>query len=336
MKPRIEYVSLLAQPSLAAIVPQSYRATANTPSVKTIFSLPSNSSWFENLAYRPSTGSIIATRLDIPQIWSVKPATREGTLLANVTEVTGLIGITQLTSSPDTFIVASANFSTSVQPNSSVLWRLAFSEDGSARVRQAAAVPQMGLVNGLALWDEHTVLAADSTMGLIWKVDLGTGEATVALSDPTMAPTEAKGVNGVKVHRARGSGETFVYYTSTDQGLLARLPVSPLTSERFPASVSVEIIASGLTPDDFALLPDGSVYLTTGANNTVAHVAPDGTAHTVAGSLGSLQLASSTACQFGPGAKLYVTTAGGLEGAVNGTLLGPGSVVEVDLSITQA
>ncbi|KAL1845630.1 hypothetical protein Daus18300_014485 [Diaporthe australafricana] len=149
-----------------------------------------------------------------------------------------------------------------------------------------------------------------------------------------MALVKAKGVNGVKVHRATGSGETFVYYTSMDQGLLARVPVSPVTAERLPADAPVEIIAGGLTPDDFALLPDGSVYLTTGANNTVAHVAVDGTVNTVAGSLESLQLASSTACQFGPGGKLYVTTAGGLEGAVNGTLFGPGNIVEINLGLT--
>ncbi|KAJ0104147.1 uncharacterized protein J7T55_000498 [Diaporthe amygdali] len=331
MKPRIAYCSLLMQAAVAATYPQFNHGASTTPSVETVFSLPSIPSWFENLAYRPSTNTIITTRLDVPQIWSIDPTTHEGTLLANITETSGLIGITQLISSPDTFIVASANFSTFVQPNSSVLWNLTFSEDGSASVTQAAAVPQMGLVNGLARWDDRTVLAADSTMGLIWKVDLDTGEATVALADPTMAPVESNGVNGVKVYRPRDSEETFVYYTSTDQGLLARVPVSSVTAEKLPADAPVEIIAGGLNPDDFALLDDGSVYLTTGANNTVVHVALDGGIETVAGSLGDLELASSTACQFGPEGQLYVTTAGGLEGAVNGTLLGPGNVVLVNL-----
>lgn len=326
---------MLIRAVLAAIIAPPPRVSSISRSTETIFSLPSVPSWFENLAYRPSTDTVIATRLDIPQIWSINPATREGTLLANVTQTTGLIGITQLTSSPDTFIVASANFSDTVQPNSSVLWDLTFSDDGCTSVRQAAAVPQMGLINGLARWNDHTVLAADSTMGLIWKVDLETGEAAVALSDPTMAPVGSKGVNGVKVYRATGSGETFVYYTSTDQGLLVRVPVSPVTAERSPADAPVEVISDGLTPDDFALLPDGSVYVTTGAQNVVLHVALDGSVEVVTGSLGSLTLASCTACQFGPEGKLYVTTAGGLEGPVNGTLLGPGSVVEIDLGVTQ-
>lgn len=331
MKVRRAWFTAFAKVALSATPRKSHHDS----SVETIFSLPAVASWFENLAYRSSTNTILATRLDIPQIWALDPTTREGTVLANVTETLGLVGITQLTSTvPETFVVASTNFSatTGVQANSSVLWTLTFGNDGSATVEKAVAIPQMGLINGITQWDDHSVLVADSTMGVIRIADLTTGEAAVVLEDPTMAPTEATGVNGVHVYRPNGSGETYVYYTSMDQGLLARVPVSRITAARHPSNASVEIIASGFkSPDDFALLPDGTVLLATGKSNTIVHVALDGKVEIVAGSSGSLVLASSTACVLGRGGELYVTTAGGKEAPVNGTLTGPGSIVEIDL-----
>ena len=334
MKTRIACLSLLTQAALSATLPQAH----HSPLAETIFSLPAAQSWFENLAYRPSTNSILATRLDLPQIWSIDPATRNGSLLANVPETLGLVGITQFAhTAPETFIVASVNFSVTagVQANSSLLWNLTFGDDGSATVEKAVSIPQMGLINGVAKWDDHSVLAADSELGAIWKVDLATGEATVALKDPTMAVTESTGVNGVHVYRHRGSDETYVYYTSTDQGLLARVPVSPATAQRWPPNASVEIIASGFTsPDDFAILPDGSVFLATGKNNTLVHVGLSGRSKTVAGSQGSLVLASCTSCALGANERVYATTAGGEEAPVNGTLTGPGSIVEIDFGVT--
>lgn len=339
---------LAAHAALAAGLPPS--------SVRTLFSLPSppSPSWLENLAYRPSTDTILATRLDPAQLWSISASTGTGTLLANVTDTAALVGITQTRSFPpfDEFYVAGVNFSDAgVQPNSSALWRLAFtpSEDGNGSAegigtftfKPAFAVPGIALINGLATWDEHTILAADSHLGAIWAVDLGSGSASVALHDhATMAPVTANGVNGIKVLRggAGDDGSAYVYYTSTDLGLVARVPVDPAGAVPRPRG-EVEVLARGLGEvDDFALLGSGGgVLVATGWNNSVVHVGLDGRVETVAGGPDSLQLASTTACQFGGAARsgeggrtLYVTTAGGSEGPVDG-LTTAGSVVAVDL-----
>lgn len=288
---------------------------ASTPSVNTLFSLPANASWLENLAYRPSTDTILATRLDVAQWWSISATTGIGTILANVPDITALVGITQTHSSPDEYYVAGLNFSaTGVHPNSSTLWKLTFPVEGNGHTFESAfGVPGMTLINGLTTWNETTILATDSYQGNIWEIDLTTNSSRIALTDPTMARIDNNGVNGVKVLRS-SKGGTFVYYTSTDQSLLARIPIDPVTARSVgPAEVIARDIGA---VDDFALLSDGSAVITTGANDTLVHVSLDGGIETVA------EVASGTACQFGANGMLYVTTGGSAAA---------GSVVVVDM-----
>lgn len=366
MKPHISLVPLLR--SHAALAASSL--SASSPSVSTLFSLPDTSvpSWFENLAVRPGGQSILATRLDVPQLWSIDidnaSSTATGTLVANATGSTALVGITagsplapscsnQRRQQQEVYYIAGVNYTAQgVQPNSSVLYSLTYHHSSCSSSttsspspytftqKPALAIPQMTLINGLASLSPTAILATDSYQGAIYKIDTSTGEASIVLQDSkTMATNSSSaGVNGVKVLWPRSDGETtpsqvYVYYTNTNQALVARVPVNVETGTALGV---VEILTQGNEllgqPDDFALLDDGSVIVATGAANTLVHVGLDGAVMTLAGSQGSLELASSTACQLGPdGRVLYVTTAGGAEGAVNGTLYGPGKVVAVGL-----
>lgn len=278
------------------------------------------------------------------------------------------MGITQLLPSSseedqkqdEIYYIAGVNYTaTGVQPNSSVLYSLTYnhhrsnsssqssSSSPSYTFQKALSLPQMTLINGLTAWSSTTLLAADSYQGAIYKIDITTGNVAVSLQDPTMSTNSSSaGINGVKIRRSSSSPQhslssdeetaTYLYYTNTDQALVARIPVDPETTEPIltRTNTTAEIFASENellgAPDDFALLDDGSVVVATGAANTVVHVSLDGTVTTIAGSKGSLELASSTACQIGRDGVLYVTTAGGEEGLVNGTLYGAGSVVTVD------
>ncbi|KIM93825.1 hypothetical protein OIDMADRAFT_35289 [Oidiodendron maius Zn] len=200
----------------------------------------------------------------------------------------------------------------------------------SLKWRVAARVPDAVLFNGLTKWNNTSVLVADSAKGVIWKVDIETGASSIALSDPTMTiPTNASiqvGVNGVKV------SDGFVYYTSTARQIFCRVPVDSSAAPTGP----VEVVASGFPQDDFVIFPDGTAYVATNALNTIVKVTADGTVSLVAGSLGSLPLASDTDCQFGRTARdsnvLYVTTAGGTSDPVNGTLVVPAAVMAVELA----
>lgn len=347
---------LVAQAAITVLAAPPYHHShdelatlSTTPSVETLFSLPVVGSWFENLVYRRSRDSIIATRLDVAQLWSISASTGEGTLLANITDIVALVGITQTRSAissqglEEEFWVAGLNFSTAgVQADSSTLWKLSFattdnrSDEDTFTLEKAFVVPGIELINGLTTWNETTILAADSGLGAIWQIDTTSGAASIVLQDPTtMAPVTANGVNGVKVYRTREGerAETYIYYSSTDRGLLARILVDPITGVAANVNASVEILATDLgEADDFALLKDGGVIVATGSNNSVVKVGLDGSVQTLAGSLGSLELASATSCQFGKDEQvLYVTTAGGTEGPVNGTLETSGSIVAVRL-----
>lgn len=290
-------------------------ALAFLSSINTPFSLPANASWLENLAYRPSTDTILATRLDVAQLWSISATTGAGTILANVPDITALVGITQTHSSPDEYHIAGLNFTDAgVQPNSSTLWKLTFPIEGNGYTFVPAfGVPGMTLINGLTTWNETTILATDSYQGNIWEIDLTTNSSKPALTDPTMARINNNGVNGVKVLRS-SKGGTFVYYTSTDQSLIARIPVDSVTAD---SPGPVEVISRGIgAVDDFALLSDGSAVIATGANDTIVHVSLDGGLEPIA------EVASGTACQFGANGILYVTTGGSAAA---------GSLVAVDL-----
>lgn len=131
-----------------------------------------------------------------------------------------------------------------------------------------------------------------------------------------MLPITGRGVNGVKVLRSC-EGSTFVYYTATDAGLLARIPVDAITA--YPVG-PVEVLARGVGEvDDFTLLPDGSAVIASGGvDGAVVRVGVDGSVETVA------ELAYSTACQVGEGGVLYVTTGGSTAA---------GSIVAVDLDL---
>jgi hypothetical protein len=325
--------------SLAALAPALAIALAAqpqaSPSISTVFQLSDSPTWFENLAIR-SSGEILATRVDVPELWAVDPFTKSGSRLLSVPEVTALLGITEVY--PDVFAFVGTNFSiaTGIQPNSSQIWELDL-RGRSPVSRLAAKLPQAGLLNGADTWDSSSILVADSTLAQILLVDINTGQSAVAISDPTMTvppnSTHPIGPNGVKVFRSARDRTTYVYYTSMAQALFCRVPVNAQTAAPMGP---VQIIASGFTMDDFTLLEDGSALVAANTDNTIVKVTLDGTVTTVAGSAGSLDLATATACRFGRTARdsrvLYVTTTGGATQPVNGTFTRPANIAAVDFA----
>lgn len=300
---------------------------SSTP-VSTVFQLGSIGTWFENLAIRTS-GTILATRLDTPELWAIDPFAQTGSKLLEIPGFTGLLGIVEI--HEGVFIVSTGNFSLTDGPVAGTAHVYEVDLRGSQPVTSlVASLPEAGLLNGVTKWDDQTVLITDSFQGVVYKLDAVSGQYSIAISDDTMTfPTGAElliGVNGVKV---LGS---FVYYTNTAREILCRVPVD----DNANPSGAVEIVAEGLFQDDFTILPGGTAYVATNAQNSIVRITPDGNATVVAGNLGSLELASATSCQFGRTTQdsetLYVTTAGGMASPVNGTLMEPAAIVAVDLA----
>lgn len=298
-------------------------------SISTVFQLETVGTWFENLVIRPN-GLILATRVDAPELWSIDPVTRTGSSILSIPGFSGFTGIAEL--SDDIYVMAAGNFTTNGGPVEGTASLLQVDLRRSVvEFKYVAQLSDAGLINGIARWDDESVLLADSTRGLILKVNVENGQYSTAISDPTMAvPSNAStnniGINGIK------KLNNFVYYKSSALELFCRIPVDSSAT----ATGSVQVLASGFPQDDFSLHPDGTAYIATNSLNTIVRVTGDGQVCTMAGSLDSIDLAADTACQFGRTTRdssiLYVSTAGGLTNPVNGTEVRPATIMAVDMT----
>ncbi|KAM6514958.1 hypothetical protein FSOLCH5_009195 [Fusarium solani] len=304
-------------------------------STRTLFQLSSQPTWFENISIRPNS-TILATRLDVPEVWAVDPTNSSGSLLFRIplpkdVPSQALTGICALR--PDVFVIGAGIYDmtggTGAKAGSFSVW-LADLTGQEPKVTKVTDTPEIAMINGMATWDENTALVTDCLSGKVYKLDVISGTYNIALEDETMeipagAPFQV-GINGLKVHRT--AEQIHVYYTTTTRYSVYRMPV---THELKPAG-PVETLASGVVPDDLVVAHDGTVYVCTNVTNTVARIPPGGgDVVTVAGEAKAMTLAGPTACVLGEGEKvLYVATAGGNATPVDGKTE-PAKVVEVRL-----
>ncbi|KAF4976248.1 hypothetical protein FZEAL_7055 [Fusarium zealandicum] len=304
-------------------------------SVKTLFQLSSEPTWFENISIRPD-GTVLATRLDVPEVWAVDPKTSSGSLLFRVPlpediPSQALTGICPLR--PDVFAIGAGIYDmtggTGPKAGGFSVWLADLTGD-EPKVTKVVDTPEIAMINGMATWDENTALVTDCLNGKVYKLDVTSGAYEIAIEDETMTVPDGApfpiGINGLKVHRTQG--QAYLYYTTTTRYSVYRLPVTPDLKAAGPA----ETLASGLVPDDLAVARDGTVYVTTNVTNTVARIAPEGgDVVTVAGEATDMALAGSTACVFDQDERvLYVATAGGNVSPVDGKTE-PAKIVEVRL-----
>ncbi|QGI69204.1 hypothetical protein CEK26_013161 [Fusarium fujikuroi] len=303
---------------------------------RTIFQLNSQPTWFENISLRPR-GTILATRLDVPEVWEIDPEKSTGSkilrvLLPDDIPNPALTGICCL--KPDVFAVAAGSFDmlgvAKSKPGSWSIW-VADLAGEQAKVTKIADMPEIGMINGIATWDENTALITDCLYGKVYKLSVATGSYNVALEDDTFTiPADAPfqvGLNGIKVHRF--AEQTYVYYTTTSRFCVYRVPVT----QQVQAEGPIETLAPGLVADDFALACDGTMYVCTNISNTVVRIpATGGKAVVVAGEAKAFDVAGSTACVFGEyEGVLYISTSGANAVPVDGKTE-PAKIVEVRLS----
>jgi hypothetical protein len=295
---------------------------------KTIFQLDTKPTWFENIAVRPK-GTLLVTRLDVPELWEIDPVTGSGKSILSIPNVKSLTGINEL--KPDVWAIGAGDYDMAAGAvlGSWELWTADLSGPGEPKVKLGAKVPEFGLLNGTATWDEHTVLAADSPGGKIYKIDLTTGTSSVCLEDELMLPpSEGQiplGVNGVKIFGK------YVYFSNTAKQSFCRVPVDTDAKATGP----VEVVAEGFLQDDFVLTEDGSAYIVTHPTNTVVKVSPAGETVKIAGEYTSTEVMGGTACAVGRTEEdknvLYACTSGGVVMPVNG-VIEPAKVVAIKLT----
>jgi hypothetical protein len=280
--------------------------------------------FLENLAVR-ADGSILVSAMNKSELWCI-PA--PGTLLPVepvLVHTFELMTLNIIETEEDVFyLTASDVYKTRV----SHLYRLNFRSWKPGDTIQPEFVlefpePKVAM-NGSCLLAPNVLLAAGAT-ALIWRVDLpvdgkpARARIWMEHDNMKMRPGEKKpeqpGVNGIRYAARTGH----LYYTSTSQQLMMRVPVDQETLD--PAGLP-EFVAGGRYWDDFVLDEDaGIAYVTTHRENTIDRVPLRPGQHgvgrdIVAGEMFTAQLVGPSSAAWGRGPNdyghlAYVTTDGG-------------------------
>jgi len=282
--------------------------------------------WVENLAFRPNGFILPIFELNTSSsLTQVNPKSGESFEIYDFSAAgNSLSSISAV--QPDLFAVVVTTCSDSpinCITNSGSIWRVDLrSTKGSTRgalVTEVAKIPAVDWPNGMATFNDHIILLADSTLGGVWSIDIGSGETNLLITDPSMtgiSATNPIGINGIRY----APGE--LYFTNGAKSTLNRVCIDPITGYK---TGDPEVIATGFNaPDGFELdLANGLAYVAGGRTDALLKVDL---------STGSIEpiaaIPGPTSARFGVNRKLYVSTNGDfLQG---NTTIG-GAIYQVDV-----
>jgi hypothetical protein len=312
------------------------RAPKPTAAARVLYQFPNLTS-LENIAAR-SNGHLLVTPLTSSSLYSLDPSfPKVANLVHTFPNATSLLGITEY--EPDVFALVSG-----ADPEDPsipwVIWSIDFNQclkgTKTPLVRKIATLPKALFLNGLTNLAPGSpwILAADSQLGLVWRINVKTGAVNVAISDPLMAPvTEfgiALGVNGVHIFQSH------LYFTNIflQGGFFAKIPIDPRTGE---ALGKATIVARNGLCDDFVIDSKGDAWVTQNLLNGVQVIKPNGSVRVAIGGVNDTIVEGVTGAVFGRTLKdrnvLYVSTNGGSAVPVPGTFRVGGTVVAVDTNL---
>jgi sugar lactone lactonase YvrE len=177
------------------------------------------------------------------------------------------------------------------------------------RITAAGAQPVCGLPdvlggNGMT-WSGGRLLVVDSGRSVVVSVDVIAGTAEVWLQHPLLTPVDARsplpGINGLDTHAG------WVVMSSSDRGMILRVPAASAQ----PAA-DLEVLADHLVGDDFAIAPDGRIFVATHTYHSVLCLYPNGRREDIADHTDGVAGPTAVAIAVQPAPTLYVTTTGGL------------------------
>lgn len=252
-------------PALASPMPQIESRQAAAAQVVRLASI-------ENVAAR-SNGQILATNMNSANLYAVDPVAKTSATAVVVTGATGLSGIGEV--SPDVFAVIGGKG----------IYKVDFTGD-SPKASLIKQITEASNLNGLAVFDNDTVLVADAGKGNVYKFSVSTGDYSVALTDPTMAPSGGIpfGIDGIKYK------DGVVWYTNIFKNSFHKVSVDASAK----ATGAVTTLWTNLMGDDLCFGPNGKIYVATNSGNSVVEVDPaDGKPNAIA------KVTGSTSCAFG-------------------------------------
>ncbi|KAF9636690.1 putative dna replication licensing factor mcm5 protein [Lasiodiplodia theobromae] len=237
--------------------------------VRTVYEFPG--SWIENIAVRDNGNLLLTFLLPEPDLVELcNPASHSPTprLIHRFDPFPGLTGITE--TSPDVFAVIAGNAPDIDNPYYS-LWEADLTCDDEPKITPLIKHFREGcLLNGMTTLspasrhsdcNDAVVLISDSAGGVVLRVDLASKKVSTFLYDPhiTQAPPPANasavpfGVNGLRYRPQDG----YLYFTSTDRRLLARVRADP--DDKTAAGPIDVLNAGGVAADDFAVREEGEL-----------------------------------------------------------------------------
>jgi len=325
------FSSLVALSSLALVV---VAAPGSRDAVSILYTFTDDASP-ENIAVR-ANGDLIINSLSNGRVYTIDPTASSPTasVLAHFDPqiASGVLGIAE--HAPDKFAVTTAhlNFTTLTADNVTI-WSIDLNGRGkgtssAVTPRKIADLPEAGVANGLTKFNSDILLAADSSLGIIWSINTRTGIVYKAGEDDALKAPNPNvlplGVNGVHVSRD-GSR---LYFSNTNTRLVSQVRLG--RNGEFVGSVMTvfEIPVDQAYPDDFILGKDGSLWVTAGPN-FVDRLFPNGTVVALDQFINTIGPGPNgpgnpTAVAFGRGSKaqeriLYVVAAWGVVYAVDTT-----------------
>ena len=299
-----------------------------------------NGTWIENISTL-SNGKILVTLLSNASLVLLDPyrPSSEPITVYHASAHTALLGITQ--PSPSTLAVVYGNLSATTQksvPGTFGIELLSLFADGTVSPVTAYPIPDASMLDGLTSlpYSDRYLLAADSVLGLVWRLDLFTGAAQKAFTSPLLlrAPNSSQtaAVNGIHV-----LGK-WLYFTNSNTATFGRIAMTKLGLPVNGSSAAGEVLARDLgnaTYDDFSLGTAGSedFFLSSPTGLSINRFSLETRKQSVlAGGAGEIAFDHPNAAMLGKtrrdSATLYVTTAGIIPG-VGG--VGGGQVFAVDI-----
>lgn len=211
--------------------PNGRRPKTIDPSLRDIVlvdQLPSDA-WAEGIVVRPS-GSILATRIDAGELYSITPSNTDEDVAPQVIHTFParcVINISRLEGGDNdeeyAIMTAHIDFNNN-QYHSTAIWRAVFAGEGSntLEVTKIADLPEAVFCLGMVQVTDDVLLAIDTAKSCIWRVRISSGEVTVLFSDEaTMRPKSSEEMFGANRLRLVGG---YIYYTNTSTGGLHRVP----------------------------------------------------------------------------------------------------------------
>ncbi|KAF7617606.1 hypothetical protein AFLA_006522 [Aspergillus flavus NRRL3357] len=287
--------------------------------LRDVYQFP-NGTWLENIAVR-STGNVLVTAYNLAQLWEINlfngTNSHHARLVHQFQNPGTITGITEI--DQDIFVTIASNS----------LWKVDLSTTEPVVNPINITIPA-GTLNGMATLNDSSLAISDSSLGLIWRVDIEQGTYDIMIRDNTTATSTALGpnlgVNGIRIL------DGYLYYGNSPQRSFYRVRVH----ESGNTVGQPETIAQGVLADDFAVTSSGA-YLAGLTDNVITKVSLNGEAHVVAGTRNSTAVMTATSAAVGrtrmDGNVLYITTGGETQEPVNNTDHKGGKIVALKLDI---